>query len=161
MSQRNPFWGNGKINTGSIIIGLVVLLLILFGLMSLAQLTYRLLSFVAIPLLVITAIIDYKVITNYVSWLVSLIKRNTILGVVLSLLSTIAYPITTAFLFGRALIKRSIRKQIEKREEVMQQQTPQIGEYIDFEEIQEAKSKAKQKQKQTRNGNSDYDSFFE
>ncbi len=157
MSQRNPFWGNGKINTGSIIIGAVVLLLILFGLLNLAQLTYRLLSFVALPLLAITALIDYKVITDYVSWLVSLVKRNAILGIVVSLLSIIAYPVTTAMLFGRALFKRSIRKEMQRRNEVTQEQTPQIGEYIDFEELKERKTKIKEE----KTSQSDYDSFFE
>ncbi len=153
MSQKNNYWGNGKINVGSVIIGAIVLIIMMFALLSLARITYRLLTFIAIPLLIATAIIDYKVLVGYVNWIVNLIKRNAVLGIILTVLSLIAYPVTVSLLFGRALLQRTLRNAIKENEKQMEQK--QLGEYVDFEEIKV--EKPKQAPKATDN---DYERFF-
>lgn len=157
MSQKNNYWDNGKVNTGSVIIGAIVLIIMLFALLSLARITYRLLTFIAIPLLIATAIIDYKVLVGYVNWIVGLIKRNAVLGIVLTVLSLVAYPITVSLLFGRALLQRTLRKAIKKNEEQVKQK--QIGEYVDFEEIESKRHKEKSNQVPKSTDN-DYERFF-
>ncbi|NJK83794.1 MAG: hypothetical protein HC912_08230 [Saprospiraceae bacterium] len=154
MSQKNNFWDNGKVNTGSIIIGAIVLIIMLFALLSLARLTYRLLTFIAIPLLIATAIMDYKVLTGYVSWIVNLIKRNAIIGIVVAVLSLVAYPITVSLLFGRALLQKTLRKAVREGEKRAEQK--QIGEYVDFEEIETKKPKSS-----SPSTDADYERFFE
>lgn len=153
MSQKNNYWGNGKVNVGSIIIGAIVLIIMLFALLSIARLTYRLLTFIAIPLLIATAIIDYKVLVGYVNWIANLIKRNAVLGIVLTVLSLVAYPITVSLLFGRALLQRTLRNAIQENEKQIKQK--QLGEYVDFEEVELKKSK--EVPKPTDN---DYERFF-
>jgi hypothetical protein len=153
MSQKNNYWGNGKVNVGTVIIGAIVLIIMLFALLSLARITYRLLTFIAIPLLIATAIIDYKVLVGYVHWIVNLIKRNALLGIILAVLSLIAYPVTVSLLFGRALLQRTLRNAIKENEKQTAQK--QLGEYVDFEEIEIKKSK--QAPKATDN---DYERFF-
>ena len=160
MAQRNsPFGGNRKVNTGSLIIGAVVMIVILVTLFSLAKLTYQLLAFIAIPLLIITAIIDYKILVNYFNWVVNLTKNNTLLGIGTGLLSVVFYPVVAAILFGRAFFSWRLKKSVQQREEEMNSEQQQIGEYIDFEEIR----KPRQKVKQTRTNakESDYDQFFD
>ncbi|MEL6720064.1 MAG: hypothetical protein AAFO82_03910 [Bacteroidota bacterium] len=160
MAQRNsPFGGNRQINTGSIIIGAVVMIVIVVVLMSLAKLTYQLLSLVAIPLLVITAIIDYKILVNYFNWVVNLTKNNTLLGIGTGLLSLVFYPVVSAILFGRAFFSWRLKRNMQQREEEMTSEQQQIGEYIDFEEIKAPRKRVKQTRTNTKE--SDYDQFFD
>ena len=104
MINNRNFWGDGKINTGSIIIGAVVMVVAFVLLLSLAQLTYKLLTFIAAPLLIAAAIIDHKVILGYVNWVIGIGKRNIILGIVVAVLSLVLYPLTISILFGRAFL---------------------------------------------------------
>ncbi|MEM8523377.1 MAG: hypothetical protein AAGG68_01980 [Bacteroidota bacterium] len=160
MAQRNsPFGGNRKINTGSIIIGAVVMIVIVVALMSIAKLTYQLLSLIAIPLLLITAIIDYKIIVNYFNWVVNLGKNNLLLGIGAGLLSIFFYPVVAAILFGRAFFTWRLKRGMKEREEEMASEQQQIGEYIDFEEIKKPRQKVKQPRANTKD--SDYDQFFD
>ncbi|MEN0050274.1 MAG: hypothetical protein AAF806_24630 [Bacteroidota bacterium] len=164
MAQRNsPFGGSRKINTGSLIIGAVVMIVIMVTLFSLAKLTYQLLAFVALPLLIITAIIDYKIIVNYVNWVINLTKNNALLGIGTGLLSVVFYPVVAAILFGRAFFSWRLKKSVEQREEAMnaEQGQQQIGEYIDFEEIKKPRQKVKQTRTNTNTNDSDYDQFFD
>jgi branched-subunit amino acid transport protein len=156
MSQRNSPFVGGTNNWLSIIIGLLVLIFIFVGLMSLAKLTYRLLTFVAIPLLVITAILDYKVILNYINWIIKLIRNNTILGIIAGLLSVIGYPIVAAMLFGNAFLQWRLKRNKPASEATFKQETPKIGEYIEYEDI---KPSEKIQQKNAENKN-DYEQFF-
>ncbi|MEM1324459.1 MAG: hypothetical protein AAGI23_00815 [Bacteroidota bacterium] len=158
MINNRNFWGNGKINTGSIIIGAVVMIVAFVLLLSLAQLTYKLLTFIAVPLLIATAIIDHKVILGYVNWIVSIGKRNIILGVVTAVLSLVLYPLTISILFGRAFLTWRFKKAMEEREEEIMSQQPQLGEYIDYEEMPKPRQRIKEKRVEN---NNEYDQFFD
>lgn len=160
MDNRN-FWGNGKINTGSIIIGAVVMIVAFVLLLSLAQLTYKLLTFIAIPLLIITAIIDYKVIVNYINWVIAIGKRNLLFGIGLGLLSAVLYPLVAAILFGRAFFTWQLKRAMKDRGEETAGRPPQIGEYIDYEDVSNSTPKQKVKHGRTVRDENDYDSFFE
>ncbi|MEM0991550.1 MAG: hypothetical protein AAF847_05580 [Bacteroidota bacterium] len=162
MTNNRNFWGNGRVNTGSLIIGAVVLVVMLVVLLSLARLTYRLLTFIAIPLLIITAIIDYKIIVNYFNWVVSVVKRNTLMGIGLSLLSLVFYPVVAAILFGRAFFTWRLDKAMKAQGNVFEEEAEEqkrIGEYIDFEEVKEKRQPIKQPRVQKKDSN--YDQFFE
>ncbi|MEM9887927.1 MAG: hypothetical protein AAF849_18675 [Bacteroidota bacterium] len=154
------FWGNGKVNTGSLIIGAVMLVVMFILLFSLARIAYRLLTFIAIPLLIITAIIDYKIIVNYFNWVVSVIKKNPLMGIGLSLLSMVFYPVLAAVLFGRAFFTWRLDRAMKASGNVFEEEEQaKIGEYIDFEEIKDKRKPIKQQRTQEKNGN--YDRFFE
>jgi len=160
MAQRNsPFGGSKKINTGSLIIGAVVMIVTIIVLLSLAKLTYKLLSLAAIPLLIITAIIDYKILVNYFNWVINLGKKNTLVGIGLGLLSVVFYPVVAAILFGRAFFSWRLKKGVQQREEGINPEQQQIGEYIDFEEIKKPKQKIKQTRTSSKDSN--YDRFFD
>ncbi|NJL74545.1 MAG: hypothetical protein HC892_05370 [Saprospiraceae bacterium] len=155
MSQRNSPFVGGTNNWLSIVIGLLVLVLIFVGLMSLARFTYWVLSVVALPLLVITAILDYKVIVNYVNWVVKLIRKSTILGLVVGLLSLIGYPIVSAMLFGNAFLQWRLKQNRKKSQTAFQEEVPRIGEYIEYEEIKNTKKVEKSTSRKD-----DYEQFF-
>jgi hypothetical protein len=157
MNNRN-IWSNGKINTGSIIIGAVVMIIAFVLLLSLAQLTYKLLTFIAVPLLIATAIIDYKVIVGFFNWVVNIGKRNLLFGLGLGVLSLVLYPLTASILFGRAFLTWRFKKAMEEREEELTQQQPRLGEYIEYEEMPKPRQRIKEKRV---DNNNNYDQFFD
>ncbi|MCB0641214.1 MAG: hypothetical protein KDC44_06220 [Phaeodactylibacter sp.] len=128
MTSRKQF--EMKTNTW---VGLVALVLIFVAVFFIARGIFNLLAWLSPVLLIATAILDYKVIVNYVKWLVDLVKKNTPLGIGAILLSLIGYPVLFGFLFGRAFLNyrvRQARKSVENERE---------GEYVDFEELETKK----------------------
>ncbi|MBK7406851.1 MAG: hypothetical protein IPL49_12695 [Saprospirales bacterium] len=125
MENRKEFQIKG--NTWGAILVLVIAFIAVF---FIAKSIFWLLSLVAPVLLIAAVIIDYKVLTNYINWLVSLAKRNLLVGLGAIALSIIGYPVVFALLLGRALMNRKL-KQIEK-----QQQVHRDGELVDFEELE-------------------------
>ncbi|MBK7869824.1 MAG: hypothetical protein IPJ74_03605 [Saprospiraceae bacterium] len=157
---RYNFGGNNN-NPINSIWSIVILALVLVGLFILARFIFRILYFLSPFLLIATAIIDHKVIVNYVKWLGNMIRRNTLMGVGATVLSLVFFPVVSALLFSRALFKKQMRKAQQEQE------TRKIGEYVDFEEIVEdkpikLKRLEKQEQPQTREEKKDdrYDQFF-
>jgi len=153
--------GSGKspFNLGTLLIAVVSLILMFV----IARFVFRMLYFLAPFLLVATAIIDYKVITGYVGWLIGLTKRNTGLGIAAIILSILGFPIVTAGLFGKALFNRQVRKaQQQKHDEIVH---PEIGEYVDFEEIKREKPMRlpeieKREEPRRQKPDNEYDQFF-
>lgn len=155
MSQRNSPFVGGTNNWLSIVIGLLVLVFIFVGLMSLARFTYWLLGYAALPLLIATAILDYKVIVNYFNWVVKLIRKNTALGLLVGLLSIVGYPIVSAMLFGNAFLQWRLKRNQNKSQTAFQKEIPKIGEYIEYEEIKNTK-----KIEKSTSSKDDYEQFF-
>lgn len=125
MENRKEFEIKG--NTWGAILVMVVALIALF---FVAKGVFWLLSILAPILLIAAVIIDHKVLINYVKWLVDMVKRNVLVGLVAIVLSVIGYPVVFALLFGRALMNRKIRD-IEKQERIFRE-----GELVDFEEME-------------------------
>lgn len=155
--------GSGKspFNFGTLLIAVVALILMFV----IARFIFRLLYFISPFLLIATAIIDYKVITGYVGWLINLTKRSTGLGIAAIILSLLGFPIVTAGLFGKALLNRQVRKmQQQQRDEVVH---PEIGEYVDFEEVKKEREKPmrlpeieKREEPRRPKQDNEYDQFF-
>lgn len=139
-------------------LGVIFMVLALVALFIVARFIVRILYFVAPLILIAAAIVDYKVIVDYVKWLVRLTKKNTLMGIGSIALSVIFYPFVGIFLLGKALFKRRVR-QAEEEQRQMQE-----GEYIDFEDVSDdrlelprmEKSERKEEKKDDR-----YDQFFE
>lgn len=156
-SFNNGSNGRSPFNLGSILVGIIALLLIFV----VARFIFRLLYLLSPILLVATAIMDHKVITGYAGWLVQMVRRNTLLGIGAMVLTIVGFPIVTAALFGKALLNRQVRKAREAYEQ--QQQTPQIGEYVDFEELPDDSlrlPKFEQPKETPRKKDNEYDQFF-
>lgn len=148
-------------NIFSIIIGLVVLVLIIFGLLNLARFGYRLLSWIAPVLFIATLAINRQVVVNYFLWIKDLFKRQPVWGLGVSLLTLVLHPLVALGLFVRAFLPWRMRKAMKQQQHQQQQQQGQaeIGEYVTFEEVDEPiKTKPKQRLKEGRN---DYEQLFE
>jgi ABC-type multidrug transport system fused ATPase/permease subunit len=160
MSRRREYQFNGNSWTG-----IIVFVLAFLALFFIANSIFRILSFIAPLLLIAAAIIDYKVIVNFVKWLIGLVKDNIWMGLGAILLTIVGYPVVFAFLLGKALLNRRIKK---VNEELKNQRD---GEFIEYEEVESRpnilelpelkKQKEPQKQKEPRKKEGDYDQFFE
>ncbi|MDX1940131.1 MAG: hypothetical protein SFU99_06235 [Saprospiraceae bacterium] len=153
-------FGSNNNNPINSIWSIVILALVLVGLFILARFIFRILYFLSPFLLIATAIIDHKVIVNYATWLVNMIRRNTLMGVGATVLSLVFFPVVSALLFSRALFKKQMRKAQQSEEK------RQIGEYVDFEEIVQDRpihlKRLEKQEKQPREEKKDdrYDQFF-
>ena len=121
--------GNGfSIKTNGIF-GFIFLVLILVALFFIAKGIFKLLA-IAAPILIIGAlIINYRTVVNYFKFVLSLIQRSPLAGIVVILLSIIGFPVLSGVLFAKALFDRRIRKLHQAHEQQRQ------GEYVDFEEV--------------------------
>jgi hypothetical protein len=99
------------------------------GLFYLVGFIFRILWFLLPAILIAVAIIDYRVITGYVTWVLSLFQRNWIVGLAASLLTVIGAPVVGLLLLGRALLRRRVKEAQAEYE----RQTK--GELVDFEEV--------------------------
>ncbi|MEL7120072.1 MAG: hypothetical protein AAFO07_11545 [Bacteroidota bacterium] len=137
---RSPF-GNREPNGFNAIVGVLALILGLFALFFIARFIYTILWYLSPVFLIGALIVDRKGVINYGKWIVNAFKKDTIYGVVVSILSIFGFPIVTGFLFGKALLSKRIKKMhddIEKREK---------GELIEYEEIDNEPLKLKEFEK--------------
>ena len=125
--QRSEFNIGG--NPTNSITGIVLMVLFLIGLFYIAKFIFQLLYFLAPVMLIATLIIDYKTVWNYLQWLGRMVKRNPLLGIGAIALNVLCFPLVTAFLLGKVLLKRKVdqvQSEVERQRE---------GEYVEFEEI--------------------------
>lgn len=116
-NNPNPLW--------SILIGVFFLVALFF----VARFIFRILYFLSPLFLIAALIIDYKVVVNYGKWLVSLVKKNAVLGIGAIVMSIFGFPLVSVYLAGRALFN----KRIKEAEQAYETKTQ--GEVVDFEEL--------------------------
>lgn len=127
-NQKNPF-NNNQGSPFNTIIGIVAMVLGLLFLLFLARFVFRILWFIS-PLIIIAAlIVDFKGVVNFVKWIIALYKRDTILGVISTILTIFGFPLVAGFLLGKGLFKK--RAQQIRQEENSKKQ----GQFVDFEEL--------------------------
>lgn len=148
-SGRGPFGFFGP---------LLVLALIFTVLYFLASGIFWVLSWVALPIFIITLILDYKVVTDYLEFVFKLLKENTLVGIVAVLVTFFAYPFVAGYLFMKALGKRQIKKMMDHVEK-------EKNTYSDYQEVKEVEDFLElpplpKKQAQPQSRNNEYDDMF-
>ena len=93
----------------NVIFGVVFLVFALMAVFWLAKGIFTILAWLAPILLIATLIIDYRIILNYGKWILHQLKTNTLVGVGMSLLTVVGFPVVSFFLFGKALLKRKLK----------------------------------------------------
>ncbi|MEZ4911965.1 MAG: hypothetical protein R2774_14020 [Saprospiraceae bacterium] len=118
---------------------LLVLAVFFTALFFLAKGVFWILSWVAPFLLIITLILDRKVVIDYLQFVWKLLKENSLVGILMVLITIFGFPIVSGFLFLKALGKRSIKNtinQIEKeRNSFTEYEEVNIEENEDFLEL--------------------------
>ena len=145
MEKRNEYKFFGK--PVNLIIGLAIIAIFIVGLIKLTSFMYGLLKIFAPAMLIATAIIDHKVILNYVNWVINLFKSDTLKGVLAGVGTLFFFPVVFAFLLGKALVNKGyikVGKVVNSPEQKNSSEpTNQDGEYINFEELEEETKKIK------------------
>lgn len=96
--------------SGNSIIGLITsVLFILLAFYALKWLLW-VLTYIAPVLLIVTLIIDAKVVTDYLKMLWNLLKTTPFFGVLCCGLSIFASPVIIFYLFGKMLFIRQVKK---------------------------------------------------
>jgi len=122
--------GGGKGGSPFGMFGPILALTLFFVMLFfLAKGVFWILSWVAPVLLLATAIIDYKTITDYIQFLFKLLKDNPLLGLVGIVLTIVGFPVVSGFLFFKALARRAIKKRMGPAKEK--------EEYADYEEVED------------------------
>ncbi len=103
---------NGKNNGNpwSALVGIAVIVIFLAGLFMMARMVFRLLYFLTPLMLIAALIINYKVVTGYINWVVRMFKRDAIAGVVISVLSILGLPVLSAFFLMKAIMGKQAKK---------------------------------------------------
>lgn len=135
------------------IAGIIILIVAILGFFFLAKIVLKLLWMIAPVLLIAAVIMDYKVVLGFVTWVIDLFKRNVLMGAGAVLLTVLGFPFVAAFLCGKALLKRNVKraaKDFEKRRD---------GEFIDYEEVDNEPLKLPEIEKEEKKD--DYEQLFD
>jgi hypothetical protein len=141
-------------------LGPLIILALVFGvLFFVARGIFWLLSWAAPVLILLTLVMDYKVVTDYFKMMWKTSHENILLGLLLLVITVVGYPFVSGYLFFKALARRSSKKS------AWQQQSGKDV-YTDFEEVVEDKDFLElpelKPQKQTRQSSerNSYDDVF-
>lgn len=123
--MRSSYHYNSKSSPFGGILSLVLIVLFFVGLYWIASKVFALLYYASPVLLVVAAILDYKVITNYVKYVFKLLNNNLLLGLGMVLLTFFGFPVVAAYLAFRAWVRYKLRKRGHLEKET----------YVEYEEI--------------------------
>ena len=150
----------------NIIPALLIGLVVLFVLFTVARFVFSILYYLSPVLLLITLFIDYKVVVNYGKWIMEVMGKNVLLGVGLSLLTIVAFPVVSLFLFGKAMLKKKVKEMTQQFEQHTQGTE---AEYTEYEEVTPEDEgmvelpppPVRQKPKQPRSSGNEYEDLFD
>lgn len=126
MQQKSPNLNGNPVNS---IVGIVLMIVFLIGMFYVAQFVFRILYFLAPFMLIATLIINYRVVTGYLQWVLALVKRNPVMGIGAGILTVLGFPIISAFLLVKAIMLKKVDQAQEKA------RIRREGELIDYEEV--------------------------
>ncbi|RMF04586.1 MAG: hypothetical protein D6772_00390 [Bacteroidetes bacterium] len=130
MTTRGDFsFSNNNQGPFSGLMGIVIAVLFFIGLFWFMQFLFKLLWMLLPVMIVVTAIIDYKVILSYFGWMGRLFSSNWVAGAAMGALTIFGAPIVALFLMGKALLGRKIKNvqaEVERQRE---------AEFTEYEEV--------------------------
>lgn len=125
---------NKGFNIINLIPAILMLVAIFIAVGYIASGIYQILEFIALGLFLITLGLDIaygrKVVLGFAKSLISLVKRNPLMGVVAIGLTFFFHPLVALFLFGKAMLLRKVdnmKKDFENRQQ---------GQYVEYEEVE-------------------------
>ena len=143
--------GKGGFNT---IIGIVMLIAFIFLFVFAAKGIFWILTVISPILLILTLIINYKVVTNFLKYIFGLYKTNLFSALLSTGLTVLFYPLVLAYLFAKALITRKVDKMIQEQEK------REKGEFVDYEIIEEETLELPELRKAQKEAENEYNDLF-
>lgn len=125
MAQNKPEF---KLTSNGLF-GLLILAIGFVALWFIAKSVFTLLSWVAPFLLVGALIVNYKTVIGYGKFVLSLLKRNWIMGLVAIVLTIFGFPIVTGFLFAKSFLDRKVNKMMDEQKRQVE------GELVEYEDV--------------------------
>lgn len=143
--------------TGAItmILGMVVLFYLAKGI-------FTILAWVAPVLLILTLVINHKVVLNYGKWIFNQFKaKNWPVALGATALTVFAFPFVSLFLFGKAIIMKKITEAFPGAAEAAQQSQKE-DDFVEYEEIVEDPLELPEisKEAQEKIDKNDYENLF-
>lgn len=111
------------------IIGFAFMVLIFVGLFFIAKGVFTVLAWIAPVLIILSLLINYRTVLNYLKFMLGLLQRNPLSGIIGILLSFFGFPILAGVLFGKSILDRKVKKLKEAY------QAEKEGEFVEFEEV--------------------------
>ncbi len=150
----------------NIIPALIFGVLFLVGMFYLARFVFNILYYLSPVLLIITLFIDHKVVVNYGKWIMQMMGKNPLLGVGLTLITIVAFPVVSLFLFGKAMLKKKVKEMTAQFGQPMQEQEADFTEYEEVTPVDEPLVElppppVREKPKQRRGGRNEYEDLFD
>jgi len=154
VQQNRPFVSL----TGAItmILGMVILF-------YLFKSVFTILAWVAPVLLLVTLVINHKVVLNYGKWILDQYRnQNWPVALGSTALTVFAFPFVSLFLFGKAMIMKKITESFPGAAESMDQRTQKEDEFTEYEDITEETLDLPELPKETQEkiDNNDYENLF-
>lgn len=129
-SSNSSAGGSNPFNS---LISLLIFGGVLFLLYFLVSGFFKLLYLVAPVLLVVTLIINYRVVRDYAAGIVTTMQSDILMGMVKVLFTVLCYPLVIGWLFAKALIYRKVST---LQQDFQKKMTPQDDtQDVDYEEI--------------------------
>jgi hypothetical protein len=97
---------NRKYSLTETLIGLVIMVALVWAAIFVFTGIFKILSFAAPIMFIAALVINYKVVLSYGKLLVTLLQKNTIMGIIAVLLTFFAFPIVAALLLGLAVMNK-------------------------------------------------------
>ncbi len=119
------------------IIGFAFMVLLFVGLFFIAKGVFTVLAWVAPVLIILALLINYRTVLNYLKFMLGLLQRNPVGGIIGILLSFFGFPILAGVLFGKSILDRKVKKLNEAY------QAEKDGEFVEFEEIIKSEGETK------------------
>ena len=100
-NRGNPGWLK-------LAIGVATILLILWLAVKVVSGLYTLLWYIGPILLIATLFMDGQVVFGYGKWILKQFKNNPLVGVGAGIMTFFGFPFVSAFLFGKAMLKKKL-----------------------------------------------------
>ena len=111
---------NRKYSLTETIIGLVFMVALVWVAIFVFTGVFKILGFIAPIMFIAALVINYKVVLSYGKLLITLLQKNTIMGVIALLLTFFAFPIVAALLLGLSVMNKKadtfMEQEKQKRE---------------------------------------------
>lgn len=108
------------------LLGFVLMVAVFVALFFIAKGIFTLLAWVAPVLILAALLINYRTILNYLKFMLSLLRRNPLGGILGIILSVVGFPILAGVLFGKSILDRKVKK---LQDAYRAQEQPEFTEY--------------------------------
>ena len=113
------------------ILSIIILILIFTGLYFLFKGIFWLFTVLAPILFVLTIILNFKVVLNFIDFVIARFKTNILVGILFVILTIIFYPLVTGVLFFRAFGSWYLNYKMKKIEKER---------YVEYEDVEDPSS---------------------